>query len=776
VAGAGGAPKLSVVVGSVESACSGEAFEQRLRASGGEPPYAWRLVEAPAGVDGVVDGGELELSGVSNESGSVLVEVRDAAGQAAQAEALVIRERPQITTERLPALCADAAYAALLEASGGDSDAYAWSAALVSGEELPATLAELGLALDGEVLAGELLEPDVEGRIQIVLQVSDGVCSSPKVTLELEVVSGGSDECPEIVLADGTGGEALPPPCLGNGYLEALAVQGGEPPYTWRALAAPPGLFFDPDTATVEGVAESDGTLVVEVTDGNARSVQKRYLVDTRDSCWLAFIASEPGPARLELVDARLLQRQPALARRALPSEPSPDAVLDFEFSPDGRFIAYQLGQAPSLRRLEIARVLDGQARAVDVPGSVDAYAWSPNAATLAVAFSNGAGSFLGGVDVSGVDTSLAAVGAPLSGVRRLDASAAPPTASAPVWFGTGQLGYLGLDADAPERRRLVTSTLGASGFAEASPRAELSFSSGAALLGAAPGLFVADPESALHQFFPSGGAVAVPHGPGAVFTERGDHVALAQGGALGFFEPGSPSAAPAAPRIAVPECSALLSWDAASDRVACLDARLPGSLGVFQLLSDEPRAIELAPRRAADRLAPGDTAGRRRVFSPGGGWLAVAGDEALAVLRLDGGASERVLTLPTSELGTRPGALVFSPDERRLLVGAANSLGLVSLDAKTPALLPLSSSALLDEFCGEDFVNGASEWCGAASHAPSLAFSRGSDLVAFRSALGTLAVIDVSGARDGEIGEPISPDSTCSEACTSGQSAVFQP
>jgi hypothetical protein len=87
-----------------------------------------------------------------------------------------------------------------------------------------------------------------------------------------------------------------------------------------------------------------------------------------------------------------------------------------------------------------------------------------------------------------------------------------------------------------------------------------------------------------------------------------------------------------------------------------------------------------------------------------------------------------------------------------------------------------LSASTLLEEGCSEDLLAGYGAWCGSASSAPNVSWSSGSDLIAFRSVLGTLQVIDVSRARDGVFGAPESPDRSCSEACASAGNARFQP
>jgi hypothetical protein len=141
-----------------------------------------------------------------------------------------------------------------------------------------------------------------------------------------------------------------------------------------------------------------------------------------------------------------------------------------------------------------------------------------------------------------------------------------------------------------------------------------------------------------------------------------------------------------------------------------------------------------------------------------------------------DDGASRLAATLPVTALGIRPGALAFSPDEAFLLVGAGNSVAAFDLERGQSAPLMLSSSAIINDDCGERFVDGANQWCGSEPRASELAWSSGSDLVAFRSSLGTLELVDVSLASSGRIGDAFTPDDVCSEACRSAESARFQP
>ena len=125
--------------------------------------------------------------------------------------------------------------------------------------------------------------------------------------------------------------------------------------------------------------------------------------------------------------------------------------------------------------------------------------------------------------------------------------------------------------------------------------------------------------------------------------------------------------------------------------------------------------------------------------------------------------------------LGAPATTLSFSPDESRLLIGAGNRLQMLELGGDA-ALLELGSSVLLDDVCSERAVDGSDQWCGSDSGLSVLRWAPSSDAVAFRSVLGTLAVIDVSAAGDGRIGRALAPDVDCDEACASSTNARFQP
>lgn len=769
-AGAAGAPALDalsiVVAGAAsESACTGVELGRSLQVSGGEGPYVWRVIEAPPGARSAGGSGErFELDGVPSEPGRVLVEVGDAHGETARAE-VVVYERPEVDLERLPILCEGEGYDARLMASGGEPDSYAWSAERVDGGA--ATLEELGLRIEGASLTGEQVSARDGATLRLRVGVRDAHCASSGVELELEVVASDGDACPSIEVADSPGVDALPPPCRGSFYQEALAVAGGEAPYRWSQRSVPPGLTFDTDTATLQGIPAGDGVLTVEVSDADAHTVQKSYTVEARDRCWLAYVASEPAPAHLELVDARLIERQPA-ARRSLPEAPGTESVLDFQFSPDGRFVAYRLA-GPSAARLELARVSNGRSQPIAIGGAVTAYAWSNDASTLAVAFDSAGQSFLGGIDVSAVDADSLEPDARLEGVGELAAAAAAAPDSPLVWYAAGRVAFLG---GAAAGRRLVSASLQQSRFALPSERG--GFSGAARVLGGAGGVFVAEPATGLHEFFADGVESPTLHAEGAVISPSGAYAGLARSGALQIFRPARPSSPSGAPSFEASGCSTLLAWSSRRQRVACVDARgaEPG-LAWFDI-ADAGDAV--SPLGSLGGVAPiAEHAGHRRAFSASGRWFAFTTSDALHVARIEPGPPELVLELPASVLGLAPSVLSFSPDESFLAIGAANSLALIDLARGTASPIGLSSSALFNEFCSERFVDGAADWCGAASREPDVSWSSGSDAIAFRSSLGTLQVIDLSRASQGRVGPPLSPDS-CFEGCSSSASARFQP
>lgn len=773
-AGASSLAELSLLATSLpESACTGVELGHTWRASGGVRPYAWRVVEAPPGVRSAGSSGdEFGLGGEPLERGRVLIELQDASGQTLNTE-LIVHGRPEVSSQELPALCAGGGYGAWLEASGGERESYAWSATLLPGSSEAATLDDLGLRIEGSRLTGDGVAIGEEAAIRLSVDVRDAHCRSSAVELELEVASPDSPECPSIEVVDGPSDGSLPPPCLGSFYVEALTVVGGQEPHVWSEVAAPPGLRFDADTATVHGIAEGDGVLSVEVTDQGSRTVRKSYVVEARDRCWLAFVASEPAPARLALVDARRVARHPESARRTFPEEAGIEAVFDFQFSPDGRFIAYRLGAGTGALRLELARLSNGRARALAAGGSVAAYAWSRDSRTLAFALESGVDSSLGGVDISAVEASSPDPGAALEGIRQLTPVAAPLPDSALAWYAEGRLAFLARDGGA--ERRLVSTLLQRSRFTAPALRGE-GFSSGARLLAGGAGVFVAEPATGLHEFFAEGVSLPTPHAEGSIVAPSGALAGFARAGTLQFFPPARVGGGAGSPALEIEGCTSLLAWAGARERVACVHSSgSSAAIAWFDASAAGDAVASVDNLRDEFGYAGGAHVGQRRALSPSGRWFAFTTRDDILVARVEPAPSRLRLALPSALLGAPISLLSFSPDENFLAVGAANSLGLIDLGSGSFSFVLLSSSAVFSESCSERFVDGAADWCGAPSREPDISWSTASDVIAFRSSLGTLQLIDVSRAREGVAPVAISPDA-CLEGCSASSSARFQP
>jgi hypothetical protein len=338
------------------------------------------------------------------------------------------------------------------------------------------------------------------------------------------------------------------------------------------------------------------------------------------------------------------------------------------------------------------------------------------------------------------------------------------------------RLAFLSRDPSASARRRLRTTTRDAGGFAAAAPPAPGDFSEAARLLARAGGVFVTEPEASSLVFFPSDGRASAVHGEGAVPSPAASLVAFARDGRLQIYRALDPSAPSAPPFLDASGCTTLLAW--ASDRVACAGVRDGrNQIAVFDVRAGSSASLAALTPMPEPYLYPaGAHEGRPRVLSASGGWLAFTSDADLYVSRLDARATRLWAALPTTTLGTTPGALAFAPDETALLIGAGNSLNLLDLERAQGSLVSLSLSAVINDGCSERFADGADTWCGSEHQLSELAWSSGSDLVAFRSALGSLSVMDVSLVRQGVVGPPLSPDGACSEACRSSQTARFQP
>jgi hypothetical protein len=284
---------LGIEVGGPAALCGERGASIPLTASGGIPPYRWRLEQAPAGWAIDPEGTTAALTTSLVQSGgdvTVVLQLTDAAGGSAEHTLdLPVRESPRVTTATLPSACATIPYGYQFTAAGGDAKSYRWSLLATNGT-------------DGAFTGDVLTVTPPTGDLQITVQVADETCASDPAALTVHV-DPNFDLCPMI---DPPG---LPPPCKDYPYPAVqLTAENGTAPLTWQALALPDGMTFDPTDQTVSGTPTSAGpsTFDVEVVDGAGRRARGSFPTSIRTHCWFAYVAQNGNAADLYRYDPYL--------------------------------------------------------------------------------------------------------------------------------------------------------------------------------------------------------------------------------------------------------------------------------------------------------------------------------------------------------------------------------------------------------------------------------------------------------------------------------------
>ena len=230
----------------------GVAYNQRLRASGGKPPYAFSITGGvlPPGI--VLTGDTLNGTPTSAVTSNVTVQVTDANGKSSSRDLdLRIFNGLTITTATLDDAYVGRSYAVTLTAVAGDtSRPYTWAAV----GPLPAglTLSTAGV-LSGTATAS--------GTTRFTAQVTDNSGASTTRVLDLRVLAP-----PSVATA------SLPEAFQGAAYSTTLSGADGLPPYQWRVSAGtlPEGLTLS-TAGVLSGTPPTAGTssFTVELTDAN---------------------------------------------------------------------------------------------------------------------------------------------------------------------------------------------------------------------------------------------------------------------------------------------------------------------------------------------------------------------------------------------------------------------------------------------------------------------------------------------------------------------------
>ncbi|HTV20745.1 MAG TPA: Ig domain-containing protein [Polyangiaceae bacterium] len=549
----------------------------------------------------------------------------------------------------------------------------------------------------------------------------------------------------------------LPAPCLGIPYRAQLeATAGAGAPYTWRALSPlPDGLGLDPSAGVLTGTPTADGTFRVEVRDRDGVASQPLDVVlERRQTCSFAYLEGEGGPARLHYRDVFLS----AATNVVLPAElAAGETVVDFEFSPDGTWIALRIELDARQRLALYPTRRDGTLASDAMPlawcganepeCSVLDYAWSANSEYLAVA-------------VHDAESARDA----LTGIRVAAPTEPWPLVSSADWdFGPvaleyrGQLGWVAsewvgfMGAD-PGSGDAASEALYSAAVADDGRSLEEAWivssiaSVGTRLLATATGLVSIDAGADTLSYFrrlggyPNGDVV---RHPGGVLSPSRRLLVSADGeGVLQLSEldrEGGPSVVSEAQT-----CSTIVAWSpreepGGAERFAC---RYGDTIRVFEYgAAPEPGALA----RVAEVSFTSPLEGARRAFSATGSWLLLSelAPETKRVALFDvarnDGSLERIPASCCSVLQPASGrdALALAGESLLLeypLPTSGHERSLV-LGGSAPAVTP----------CEEIFSRDPARWCGAPHVDNQLEYSAEGQSLLLEWPQGTLSIADMS-------------------------------
>lgn len=732
--------------------------------SGGSGPPAGGGSGAPqSGMGGLAgSGGTSSTAGVAGAS------------QCAAADLPIIA-----TASSLPTGCSTQVYETELQATGGAPSDLEWMM-------ITPPPAESSIGLTGNKLGGVLGKASSSPyEMTIAVRNKATGCVSAPRTFYLEVTSEtltGSG-CPGISIVDkGRSDTSVPPFCRGWPYLVDFKVfTPNQATYTWSGASSLPELKFDPTTASISGTPASPGTITLQLTETTptaTRVFRKTYDVPLRDACWLAYLDGNPGEERLHLDDPYLTDPYPTEPYRRPRIKDPPESskvtgisVTDYQFSPNGKFLAYRVKDTNGLQTLWIWQGPSWeheQSLTFEPQSSVTYYAWSGDSNVLAVAYTTADRSTkLGGIDVSLVDASQSAPG--VQGIRKL-APVAAPVSSDLTWYQTNtHVAFASpVDPSQPQDAWLVScAELGLAGFSSPQSPGIAAFDASVVLFPGSAGFFATNTVDPLLYFY---APQQYPH-DNETIAPSGNYTASASGDTLRVFLANTSSFAQApTPFATANHCTQLLAWGAQQEWLACVD----GTDASIHAYAFDPQKAELTDYQVTDTtgLFGQSWQEHRRLISSHGQRLAVALDNHLYVVSLSQSPPSVVLSKPfrTSVKST---GFSFSPDEEAIVFQRDQSLTLYDTTSSDLVKLSLGDTDEAAPSCQEQTLM-IPNWCGRNVPTAHVKWSTDSGLIAFHSSTGELWVRDIRSRRE-EYLEPITVIvSACEGACVGG--FEFQP
>jgi len=597
----------------------------------------------------------------------------------------------------------------------------------------------------------------------------------------LDAGAGGMDlkqggECERCVILPAE----LVAPCAQQPYHATLHVTGGVAPYAWQLAPAVEGWSVTPDpnregTAFLDAseVGGGDTELVIRAVDARGLDVRVEYRARARDACWFAYTASGAGGPKLALVDGLREPAEPAVLAHNT-------NVYDFQFSPDGRYLAYRYAagaQFPHGQRLALVELSNLHETALAFgEDAISAYAWSPNGAVLAVGFTATGERFLGGVRMpvpgSGdAPTQLAPIAALVEDNLAWvgNGAVAWHAEALPDWDNPGQFLPNPLQQHTPLYARLGSTSFGSSQFAVDS------FEPNLVLQPASDGFWVVI--DSLTTFFPMTGNPpdSVLHIDVKLVAPSGRYSAGLDGETLQLFaaHDGVFSGAQASSKPAE-TCPMPLAWSQ-QDRIACVadidngvglgthgEVRFFDWKGTSDLLTlttlqgfcEDDTAKGSSSSCAAMRQGYGygiDQATRMpRAFSASGRWFAFARASGQSVYVYWADLDATPVALSGSlflGLTGAPTRLAFSPDNRQLGLQAGTGLFIKALSGVSSEML-VTSELEVREKCTEEFPNAPNRYCGNTAVDAPFKWAPDSKALAYRSH-DVITVVDTSHAAD---------------------------
>ena len=215
------------------------------------------------------------LSGTAPAEGQYVIKVSVMDDSSTVSEPLIVNVTAfssplTITTSTLRDGETGVPYAEVLSASGGDKRDYKWTLLSNGG------LSTLTVSIDG-VLNGV---PNKAGTFGLVYQVSDGN-NTDQLAATLAIASG--PDIPSSTLTITTA--MLRDAVQGMPYAEAMAAEGGTPPYNWLGVGSDNftdftmSLFGGIISGTTD-VAPGPYGYSVTLTDSTGASVVRSYIID----------------------------------------------------------------------------------------------------------------------------------------------------------------------------------------------------------------------------------------------------------------------------------------------------------------------------------------------------------------------------------------------------------------------------------------------------------------------------------------------------------------